>query len=125
MHEQPAAPHPITMPNSLQNQNVLLSLSHCPHHSTHLLTLSHGLEGLMFHPTQGAYQLLLFFFFLINLFIFGCVGSSLLRAGFSLLAASGDYSSLWCASFSLRWLLLLWNTGSRHAGFSSCGTWAQ
>ena len=23
------------------------------------------------------------------------------------------------------WLLLLWSTGSRHAGFSSCGTRAQ
>ena len=27
--------------------------------------------------------------------------------------------------FSLRWLLLLWSTGSRCAGFSSCGTRAQ
>ena len=26
--------------------------------------------------------------------------------------------------FSLRWLLLLWSTGSRHTGFSSCGSWA-
>ena len=26
--------------------------------------------------------------------------------------------------FSLQWLLLLWSTGSRHVGFSSCGTWA-
>ena len=25
----------------------------------------------------------------------------------------------------LRWLLLLWSTGSRCTGFSSCGTWAQ
>ena len=24
--------------------------------------------------------------------------------------------------FSLQWLLLLWSTGSRHMGFSSCGT---
>ena len=70
-----------------------------------------------------------FFFFLINvfiyLFIFGCIGSSLLRAGFSLVAASGGYSSLRCAGFSLQWLLLLQSTGSRHTGFSSCGTWAQ
>ena len=35
------------------------------------------------------------------------------------------YALLWCAGFSLRWLLLLWSTGSKHAGFSSCGTWAQ
>ena len=28
------------------------------------------------------------------------------------------------ASFSLWWLLLLWSMGSRHTGFSSCGSWA-
>ena len=60
------------------------------------------------------------------LFIFfGCVGSSLLPAGFSLVAASGGYSLLWCTGFSLWWLLLLQSMGSRHAGFSSCGTGAQ
>ena len=43
------------------------------------------------------------FFFLIYLFIFifGCVGSLLLRAGFSLVAASRGYSSLRCVGFSL------------------------
>ena len=35
------------------------------------------------------------------------------------------YSSLQCAGFSLRWLLLLQSMGSRHVGFSSCGTQAQ
>ena len=45
--------------------------------------------------------------------------------GLSLVAASGGYSSLWYVSFSLRWLLLLWSTGSRHMGFSSCGMQAQ
>ena len=44
--------------------------------------------------------------------------------GTSLVAASGGYSSLWCTGFSLRWLLLLWSTGSRPVGFSSCGMWA-
>ena len=67
----------------------------------------------------------LFFFKYIYLFIFGCVRSLLLCAGFSLVVASGGYSSLRCAGFSLSWLLLLRSTGSRHAGFSSCGTWAQ
>ena len=43
----------------------------------------------------------------------------------SLVAASGGYSSLRCAGFSLRWLLLLWSMGSRHVGFSSCGTQTQ
>ena len=53
----------------------------------------------------------------IFLFIFGC--------GLSLAVASGGYSSLRCAGFSLQWLLLLQSTGSRRAGFSSCGMRAQ
>ena len=54
-----------------------------------------------------------FFFskFTYLFFIFGCVGSSLLRV-----AASGGYSLLQCAGFSLRWLLLWWSTGSRRGG---------
>ena len=44
--------------------------------------------------------------------------------GLSLVAASGGYSSLWCAGFSLRWLLSFRSTGSRRVGFSSCGSWA-
>ena len=56
------------------------------------------------------------------LFIFGCVWSLLLCVDSSLVAASGGYSSLWCVGFSLRWLLLLWSTGSRRVGFSSCGS---
>ena len=40
----------------------------------------------------------------------------------SVVAANGGYSSLRCAGFSLRWLLLLQSTGSRRAGFSSCGS---
>ena len=64
------------------------------------------------------------YLFLILIFFWLC-WSSLLHAGFSLVVVSGGYSSLWCAGFSLQWLLLLQSTGSRHAGFSSCGTWAQ
>ena len=69
-------------------------------------------------------EVLLFFFFnkFIYLFIFSCVGSSLLR-GLSLVAGSRGYSLLWCAGFSLWWLLLLWSTGSG-ARLSSCGAWA-
>ena len=40
----------------------------------------------------------------------------------SLVAVSGSYSSLRCVGFSLRWPLLLWSTGSRCVGFTSCGT---
>ena len=42
-------------------------------------------------------------------------------ARLSLVAVSGGYSLLPCTRFSLRWLLLLRSSGSRHAGFSSCG----
>ena len=43
------------------------------------------------------------------------------KRGLSLVAASGGCSSLRCAGFSW-WLLSLRSTGSRHAGFSSCGS---
>ena len=63
------------------------------------------LKNCLVHP----YLFYFIFFNLFNLFfIFGCVGSSLRYTG-----------------FSLQWLLLLQSTGSRRAGFSSCGTWAQ
>ena len=45
--------------------------------------------------------------------------------GLSLVAVSRGYSSMRCTGFSLRWLLLLRSTGSRCAGFSSCGSRAQ
>ena len=45
--------------------------------------------------------------------------------GLSLAVASGGCSLLRCAGFSLWWLLLLQNTGSRCTGFSSCGTQAS
>ena len=60
---------------------------------------------------------LLFFFFLHWVFI--------ASSGLPLVASSGGCSLLLCASFSLWWLLLLWSTGCRRAGFSSCGTWAS
>ena len=46
-----------------------------------------------------------FYFWLHWVFVAAC--------RFSLVAVSGGYSSLRCASFSLQWLLLLQNTGSR------------
>ena len=65
-----------------------------------------------------------FFSLKINLFIFGCFGSSLLHTGFLWLRRAGV--TLRCSvGFSLRWLLLLWSTGSRCTGFSSCSTRAQ
>ena len=69
--------------------------------------------------------ILLLLFFKFYLFTSGCIGSLLLFAGFSLVAVSRGYPSLRCMGFSLRWLLLLRSLGSRHVGFSSCGTRAQ
>ena len=63
--------------------------------------------------------LLLFFFFLAALGLRCCA-----PRGFSLVAVSGDYSSMQCAGCSLQWLLWLQN-GSRHTGFSSCGLRAE
>ena len=45
--------------------------------------------------------------------------------GLSLVAASGDHSSLRCVGFLLQRPLPLQSTGSRPAGFSSCGSRAQ
>ena len=60
---------------------------------------------------------LFIYFWLCWVFVAAC--------GLSLAAASGGDSLLQCAGFSWQWLLLLWSTGSRRVGFSSCGTWAQ
>ena len=69
---------------------------------------------------------LLFFFNFINLFtyfIYFWLHWVFVAAHWlSLVAASGGYSSLQCVGFSLQWLLLLRSTGSRCAGFSSCGS---
>ena len=68
------------------------------------------------------------FFFLnksIYLFYFWLHWVFVAVRGLSLVAASGGYSSLRCAGFSLPGLLLLRSTGSRCVGFSSCGTRAQ
>ena len=74
------------------------------------------------------YLFLKFFNFLINLFIlfiyFWLCWVFVAARGLSLVVESGGYSLLQCAGFSL-WWLLLWSTGSRRSGFSSCGTWAQ
>ena len=72
-------------------------------------------------PSKPQPQPPLFFFLTSNrfyLFIYTCVESVAVRR-LSLVAVSGDYSSLRCVGFSLQ------STGSRRAGFSSCGTWAS
>ena len=57
-----------------------------------------------------------YFCFLVNsLFIFGSAGSLFPRVSVLLSLVNGrDYSSLWCAGFSLLWLLLFRSMDSRH-----------
>ena len=66
------------------------------------------------------------FFFNLFYFIYLFLAALVLRccAQLSLVAASRGYSLLQCAGLPLRWLLLLQSMGSRHMGFSSCGTGA-
>ena len=75
-------------------------------------------------PVQFLGARLSFFNKFIYLFYFSLCWVFVAACGLSLVAASGGYSSLQCAGFSLRWLLLLQSMDSRHAGFSSCGTQA-
>ena len=78
---------------------------------THITILSHF---------KNKFYLFIYFilkFWLLWVFIAVC--------RLSLVVASGGYSLLRCAGFSLWWLLLLRSMGSRHKGFSSCGMQAQ
>ena len=75
-------------------------------------------------PEKLCYCLPIIFLF-IHSFILWLRWVFVAARGLSLVAVSGGYSSLRCTGFSLPWLLLLRSTGSRHAGFSSCGMWAQ
>ena len=65
----------------------------------------------------------LFFFFLIYLFL-AALGLRCCAWAFS---SFGERGLLFVTvrGLLLRWLLVLQITGSRRAGFSSCGTWAQ
>ena len=64
----------------------------------------------------------IFFKLIYLLFIFGCVGSLLLRV-----SSCGERGLLFVAvrELLIKELLLLRSTGSRHEGFSSCGARAQ
>ena len=98
----------------LESAKLVISTICCPALKTLLL-----LSPLLFMD-------LCLFFFQINLFIYFWLHWVFVAArGLFLVAASGGYSSLRCAGFSLQWLLLLRTTGSRHVGSSSCGEWAQ
>ena len=65
-------------------------------------------------------------FFIKNQFYFFWLHWVFVAAhGLSLVVSSRGYSLVQCTGLSLRWLLLLQSTGSKHMGFSSCGTRAQ
>ena len=84
----------------------------------HLILLSAFLLEVHIESTIGFFLKILFIYFWLRwVFIAAC--------GLSLVAESRGYSLLRCTGFSLRWLLLLQSTGSRHMGFSSCGTRAS
>ena len=76
-----------------------------------------------YHILATQYRFVVFLFLRITYIFFIALGLQCC-AGLSLVVTSGSYSSLWCTSFSLLWLLL-GSTGSRRTGFSSCSTWAQ
>ena len=82
------------------------------------------------HVCQSTIFIYIYIYILINLFYFiyfyfWLCWVFIAAHGLSLVMATGGYSSLQCTDFSLWWLLLLWSTVSRWAGFSSCGTQAQ
>ena len=89
-----------------------------------------GTEGVCGGQRMGSLEHPFNFFFLflkyIYLFIyFWLCWVFVAVRGLSLVAASGGHSWLQCTGLSLWWLVLLWNTGSRRTGCSSCGAWAQ
>ena len=71
------------------------------------------------------FRLLLIYLFIYSFIYFWLPWVFVAVHGLSLVAVSVGYSLLWCSGFSLQWLPLLWSTGSRCAGFSSCGTRGQ
>ena len=82
----------------------------------------------VFKFTDSFFRLFVFFQFFLKkyLFIYFWLHWVFVAARrLPLVAESGGYTSLWCASFSLGWLLLLQSTGSRRLGSSSCGMWVQ
>ena len=98
------------------NETLLASASSLSKLPIELSSAGHG--TLTFFLFVFVFNLFIFIYFWLRwVFIAAC--------GLSLVAVSGGYSSLWCAGFSLQWLLLLRNTGSRRTGFSSCGMWTQ
>ena len=80
--------------------------------------LQHGSESL---KKLKMWNLLFYLFiYLLNLFL-AALGLHCCAWAFSSCGERG-LLLLRCTGFSSPWLLLLWSTGSRRAGFSSCGS---
>ena len=79
-----------------------------------------------FNKVLGENEKCVFFFF-FNKFIYLFLAVSGLRCCARAFSSCGQQGLLFvrCAGVSLRQLLLFWSTGSRRAGFNSCGTRAQ
>ena len=71
---------------------------------------------------MGGLLCFVFYFYFLKFIYFWLPWVFIVAHGLSLVAVSGGYSWLRCAGFLLQWLLLLWSTGSRRIGFSSCGS---
>ena len=80
--------------------------------------------GIILHMHFGFHYSFLKIYLFYFIYFWRC-WAFVAERGLSLVVMSGGYSSLWCVGFLLQWLLLLRSTGSRHAGFSSCGALAQ
>ena len=95
----------------------------------YLPTISHSWYFLFFVSSKSKFPSGIIYFQsepLLFAFIYFClrwVFIALYRL--SLVLENRGYSSLFCAGFSLQWLLLLQSTGSRPCRLSSFGAWAQ
>ena len=83
-------------------------------------TLSDGIRKIGIGKGVFGEFCFVFYSFILFILFLAALGLRCWAQAFSLVAVRGGYSSLWCPGFSLQWLLLLWSTGSRREGFSSC-----
>ena len=89
------------------------SRTRAPHDPLHFLLLNHIIAKGLKYP----FALLISDQFCCCFVVFppGCIGSLLLHKR-SIVVVSGGYSWLWCAGFSLQWLLLVPSMNSRARG---------
>ena len=116
-----------TFPTWLHHFTFPLAMYECSNFSTSLSTLV-TIYLFYYNHSTGFYcgfkNKFIYLFIFLFIYLQLCQIFVAVR-GLSLVAVSGGYSLLRCAGFSLSCFLLLQSVGSRHAGFSSCGTWAR